>query len=106
MTAETLGHFFGIKPFSASLGSPHTIGGFETHGFAVLIGVLLFRASISSDRLPWHRIGLITHLFLGAANLMFWPSFAHQNLVAAGYVTTTLHAVLVILQLACLRTRK
>ena len=45
MVAETIGHFFGVGPLAATQGSPHTIGGFEAHGFAILTGVLLFRAA-------------------------------------------------------------
>ena len=102
MVAETVGHFLGVGPLAATLGSPHTIGGFEAHGFAVLIGVLLLRAAALAGRRLWHTVGFITHLFLGAANLLFWPSFAHHDMVAAGFVTTALHATLVVAQGICL----
>ena len=36
-----MGHFFGVGPMAQTLGSPHTIGGFEAHGLAIIIGVLL-----------------------------------------------------------------
>lgn len=91
MVAETIGHFFGVGPLAASLGSPHTIGGFEAHGLAILIGVLLFRAATLADRRLWHAVGLSTHLFLGSSNLFFWSGFVQQDLVAVGYVTTALH---------------
>jgi len=103
MGAETIGHFFGVGPFAATQGSPHTIGGFEAHGFAVLIGVLLFRGAARADRHLWHSIGLSTHLFLAAANVLFWSAFTQQDLVAVGYVTTALHAVFVIAHALCLR---
>jgi len=63
--------------FSASVlwpimsGSPHTIGGFEAHGLAVILGVLLLRAAKQADRRSWHALGLSVHLLLGAANLVF-----------------------------------
>ena len=41
LVAETIGHFFGVGPLAATQGSPHTIGGFEAHGFAIIIGSLL-----------------------------------------------------------------
>ena len=103
MIAETIGHFFGVGPFAAAQGSPHTIGGFEAHGFAVLIGVLLFRGAVRADRHLWHVVGLSTHLFLAAANILFWSAFAQQNLVAVGYVTTALHTVFFIAHALCLR---
>jgi len=103
MAAETVGHFFGVGPLAATQGSPHTIGGFEAHGFAIIVGTLLLRASGSVDRQLWHTVGLATHLFLGAANLLFWSSFVHHGMVAAGIVTTVLHALFSIAQATCLR---
>jgi hypothetical protein len=79
MVAETIGHFFGVGPLAATHGSPHTIGGFEAHGFAMIIGALLFRAAALVDRRLWHIVGFTTHLFLGAANLLFWSSFVAQG---------------------------
>ena len=29
LLTETMGHFFGVGPMAETLGSPHTIGGFE-----------------------------------------------------------------------------
>jgi hypothetical protein len=103
MVAETAGHFFGVGPLAATHGSPHTIGGFEAHGFAMLIGALLLRSAALAERQLWHAVGFITHLFLGAANLLFWSSFAHHNLVAAGIITTALHVIFVVAQGICLR---
>lgn len=102
MMAETAGHFFGVGPFAADLGSAHTIGGFEAHGFAILIGALLLRGAGLAERRLWHRVGGVTHLFLGSANLLFWTSFAQQDMLAAGYATTSLHVVLVAAHATCL----
>lgn len=103
MVAETVGHFFGVGPLAATLGSPHTIGGFEAHGLAVIIGVLLFRAAGLADRRLWHTVGLATHLLLGATNLLFWSSFVHHGVVAVGIVTTVLHAIFVVAHASSLR---
>lgn len=101
MVAETIGHFFGVGPLAATYGSPHTIGGFEAHGFAIIIGTLLIRATALADRRLWHIVGLITHLFLGAANLLFWSSFVAQDLIVVGVVTTALHAIFGVAQGTC-----
>ena len=103
MLTETVGHFFGVGPLAATLGSPHTIGGFEAHGLAILIGALLFRAGALADRKLWHAIGFGTHLLLGSANILFWPSFIQQNLVMVGVVTTALHIIFIVAQAICLR---
>lgn len=106
MLAEILGHFFGMGPLAAIRGSPHTIGGFEAHGLAVIIGVLLIRSATLSDRKMWHVVGLTTHVFLGASNLLFWSSFIHHGMVGAGVVTTLLHCVWVIAHAACLSRQR
>ena len=103
MISEFAGHFFGVGPLAATRGSAHTIGGFEAHGLAVLIAVLLLRAATLTDRRMWHIVGLTTHLFLGSANLLFWTSFVQQELVRVGVVTTVLHVVFVIAHATCLR---
>lgn len=103
MIAETVGHFLGVGPFAANQGSPFTIGGFEAHGFAILIGALLFRGAALPDRRLWHVVGLASHLFLGSANLLFWSSFVQQGVIPVGYVTTGLHVIFVIAHAFCLR---
>jgi hypothetical protein len=104
LLTETVGHFFGVGPMAATLGSPYTIGGFEAHGLAIIIGVLLLRAAALADRRLWHAVGLSTHLLLGSANLLFWSSFVQQNLVTVGVVTTALHLIFVVAQATCLRS--
>lgn len=105
MIAEVLGHFTGIGPMAATRGSAHTIGGFEAHGLAVLIAVLLLRAATLTDRRMWHVVGLSTHLFLGSANILFWTSFVQQGLIRVGVVTTVLHMVFVIAHAFSLRSK-
>jgi hypothetical protein len=97
MLSEWAGHFFGIGPSASTLGSPHTIGGFEAHGLAVLIAVLLFRGARSAERAQCHVIGSMTHLFLGAANILFWVSFIEHGVVPVGFITTILHGIFAVL---------
>lgn len=103
MIAETVGHFLGLGPLAETRGSPHTIGGFEAHGLAVLIAILLFHGATAADRKLWHVVGLTTHLFLGSANLLFWSSFVYHGLLPAGIVSTVLHVILVVAHAAFLR---
>ena len=105
MVAETIGHFFGVGPLAATYGSPHTIGGFEAHGFAIIVGTLLIRATALADRRLWHIVGLTTHLFLGAANLLFWSSFVSQDLIVVGVVTTALHAIFAVAPGTCAKRK-
>lgn len=99
---EVLGHFFGRGPYAAQFEhSPYTIGFFEAHGLAALIGILLLRARGRPDRRFWHLFAAGVHLLLGGANLLFWPSFVAFNFVAQGVVATAIHGILVAIQLAC-----
>ena len=102
--AETVGHFFGVGPLAGMRGSPYTIGGFEAHGLAIIIAILLLRGATLADRRLWHAVGLSTHLLLGSANLLFWNAFVQQNLIGVGVVTTALHAAFAAAHSACLRS--
>src|SRR6185503_5513208 len=93
MLTEIGGHFFGVGPMAATLGSPYTIGGFEAHGLAIIFAVLMIRAAARTDRGLWHAVGLSVHLLLSSANLLFWTSFVQQDLVVMGVITTVFHVV-------------
>jgi hypothetical protein len=83
-------------------GSPKTNGGFEAHGLAIILGVLLLRAAKVGDRRSWRALGLSVHLLLGTANLVFWSSFLQLDVFMIGVVTTALHNIFVGAQAACL----
>ena len=102
LLADITGHFFGVGPMAEMFGSPYTIGGFEAHGLAVILGVLLLRAAKLADRRSWHAVGLSVHLLLGTANLMFWSSFLRLDVLMIGVVTTVLHIIFIGAQAACL----
>ncbi len=102
LLADTTGHFFGVGPMAEMFGSPYTIGGFEAHGLAVILGVLLLGAAKLADRRSWHALGLSVHLLLGTANLIFWSSFLQLDVLMIGVVTTALHSIFICAQAACL----
>jgi hypothetical protein len=102
IASDTAGYFLATGPMASLSGSPQAAGQAEAHGLAVMLGVLLIRGAALSNRRPWHVLGLSIHLLLGVVNLAFWPIFAQMGLVAAGWVTTILHAAFVSLQAACL----
>ena len=102
LLADITGHFLGVGPMADMFGSPHTIGGFEAHGLAVILGVLLLRAAKQANRRSWHALGLSVHLLLGAANLVFWSSFLRLDVLMIGVVTTALHIIFIGTQAACL----
>ncbi len=78
--------------------APHAgIGFVEAHGLAVILGVLLWRVAPERN---WHLAAAAIHVLLGTANLAFWSFFVAADMLAMGYVTTSLHWLFVALQLA------
>ena len=102
MSFELLSHFFGGGPLGRIFaGSPYTIGFFEAHGLALLIGLLLILAALASPTRVWHGFAACVHVLLGGANLLFWSSFAVWGLVPMGIVATVFHGLFLIAQLFC-----
>ena len=99
MCADLAGAFLAVGPQKAVLGSaPHAAIGFvEAHGLAFIIGGLLWRAEPA--RL-WHLTAAMVHVLLGMSNLVFWQIFIAADMLVGGYVTTSLHWLFVVLQLA------
>jgi hypothetical protein len=101
MIFELLSHFMGAGPLAERfLESPYTLGFFEAHGLAVLMGILLWRASAKPQRF-WHQLAVIIHILLGGANLLFWNSFIQLDFVAPGIVATVFHAIFVVMETYC-----
>lgn len=94
------GYFTGVGAQARlTANAPHTMVGFvEAHGLAVIIGVLLWRASAQPSR-AWHFTGAAVHTLLGASNLIFWQIFVAADLLKMGYVSTGFHILFVLLHL-------
>jgi hypothetical protein len=103
LLVDTAGHFFGVGPMAEMLGSPYTIGGFEAHGLAAILGAFLLHAARLAERRSWHALGLSVHALLGTANVVFWSSFLQLDVFTVGVATTALHIVFVCAQAVCLR---
>ena len=103
MWSDILGAFFArghVAPVLAN--APHAgIGFVEAHGLAFIIGVLLWRAEPVRS---WHVTAAAVHVLLGTANLVFWPLFVAADMLAVGYITTSLHWTFVALQLVAAAT--
>jgi hypothetical protein len=78
-------------------GPAAAIGFVEAHGLALILGVLLWRARPQRE---WHLTGAGVHLLLGTANLVFWQLFVTADMLAVGYLTTGLHGLFLVGQLA------
>ena len=101
MVFELLSHYLGVGPLAGRfLGSPYTLGFFEAHGLAVVIGILLWRAA-AEPQLFWHQLAVGVHILLGGANLLFWDSFVQLDFVAPGIVATVFHGLFIALESYC-----
>jgi phosphoglycerol transferase MdoB-like AlkP superfamily enzyme len=99
---ELLSHFFGIGLWAKTfLHSPFTIGFFEAHGLAVLIAIMLYRAAFFAKKGFWHLCAMLVHGLLGGANLLFWTSFIHFNIVPMGIIVTGAHGFFALAQGTC-----
>ncbi|HEX7844408.1 MAG TPA: hypothetical protein VF476_01335 [Chitinophagaceae bacterium] len=89
---DLVAYYTGKGPFgSAYYQNDITIGGFEAHCLAVITGYVLFSKS-KADKVNFYtKIGLITHLVLGTANLLWFGVFFNTGTVAMGYITTIAH---------------
>jgi hypothetical protein len=97
--ADVLGIFYSLGAQSrVMMYAPYAgIGFVEAHGLAFIISILLWRAAPS---MVWHLTAAAVHVVLGTANLVFWQIFVAADVLVAGYVTTSLHWLFVVLQLA------
>ncbi|AKP24986.1 conserved membrane hypothetical protein [Leptospira interrogans serovar Manilae] len=98
ISMDVLGIFFGIGPAASLLKGQEFIGigGFEAHGLAFILGVLLFKAEAKRS---WHITAVAIHSLLGIANIFMWGVFIAVNSLQMGYITTAMHCIFVLLQL-------
>jgi hypothetical protein len=99
LRGDILGIFFGKGPVArvVDLAPFSGIGFVEAHGLALILGILLWRAAPAR---AWHLTAAAIHVLLGTANLVFWQIFLSADMLALGYVTTTLHWFFVVAEVA------
>jgi hypothetical protein len=99
LSTDLAGAFLGYGPFTKVLSAAPdaAIGFVEAHGLALIIGCLLWQATPARK---WHLTAATVHALLGISNLAFWQLFIAADMLAMGYVTTSLHGLFFALQLA------
>ncbi|MCB0127568.1 MAG: hypothetical protein KDE58_35130 [Caldilineaceae bacterium] len=96
------GYYLGGGPLGPILHNLlYTIGFFEAHALACILGLLLLRARRVDPAPMWHWVAAVIHLLLGSANLLFWPLAVQWQAEGPELVVTTLHGLFVIAQLIC-----
>jgi hypothetical protein len=100
---DLLSFWFGAGPLGNMLHNELlTVGLFEAHGLALMMGLILLRAARFDPRPAWHLLGAGIHLLLGSSNLIFWALFSVWGVVTGEIVTTVIHWLFVVAQLVCL----
>ncbi|MEZ4681521.1 MAG: hypothetical protein R2932_45645 [Caldilineaceae bacterium] len=96
------GYYLGGGPLGPILHNLlYTIGFFEAHALACMLGLLLLRAQRVDPAPVWHLVAATIHLLLGGANLLFWPLAVQWHVEGPEMVVTAIHGLLVIAQLIC-----
>ena len=76
LLSEAVSHYAGKGLHDDTFADwPYTIGFVEAHGLATMTGILLLWAAPQPRRRFFHGYTVATHVFLAAANVIFWDSF-------------------------------
>ena len=99
---DLLSYFWGIGPLETMFHNVgNTVGLFEAHGLAFILGLLLLRAARWEPAERWHLLSASIHLLLGTSNLLFWAFVVSMGVVTAEIVITSIHFLLFGVQLVC-----
>ena len=91
---DLMAYFTGMGPFGDTYYQKSiTIGGFEAHCLAIILGVILFTKS-KSDGHFFNKIAATIHIVLGISNLIWFNVFFETGSVGMGYATTIAHFLL------------
>ena len=103
-SADIIGYTTGGGPLGAAFaGRPFTsVGMFEAHGTAFLLGlVLLYAARRPPAPAAAHLLAAGLHLLLGGFNLVFWQDAIMAGVEKLEIVVTTIHFAFLAAQIAC-----
>ena len=100
-------HFFARGPLTPIFHGALPLATFsfvEAFGLAAILGAIFIRVSRSNYPPFWNIVAAVTHLFLGSANIIFWPFFVEIiNLQAVGVVATIIHSAFFALEASSAR---
>jgi hypothetical protein len=94
---DMVGYFTGKGPFGKIYyQNSNTIGGFEAHFLAVIIGIILIGKSKSVETGFFCKMAIAIHLVLGSSNLIWFQVFYDTNTLPMGIITTFTHFALMV----------
>jgi hypothetical protein len=97
---DIIGYYSGNGPFGRIYFQNNiTIGGFEAHSLAIILGIILFIKSKASDAHFFNKIAVAIHLVLGVSNLVWFDIFFETGSISMGYTSTIAHFTLVLLNI-------
>lgn len=100
MTVQTLlGCFKGIGVLSFIHGDLlRSVGLFEAYLLAGFCGAVFMLLSGKYYSKEWHLLAATVHLILGVTNLIFWRAYSLAGIVVIGYISTTAHISLLLIE--------
>lgn len=103
MTVQTLlGSFKGKGALAFTYGDAlRSVGLFEAYLLAAFCGAMFVMLSGSLYVRRWHLVAALVHLILFTTNILFWRAYALADIVTIGYISTTAHAVFILLECIC-----
>jgi hypothetical protein len=103
---DLIGYFTGKGPFGGIYyQNSNTIGGFEAHCLAVIIGIIFIRKSKSAETGFFCKMAIAIHLALGTSNLIWFQVFYDTNTQPMGIITTFAHFVFIVFHTLAIRKK-
>ena len=94
--ADLLSYFKGLGVWGQYFyANPLTVGFFEAHALAIIIGLFFIRTHKTGDFKFNGCIALLTHYVLGTSNLIWFDGFSMVGAETMGIIATIIHFVFV-----------
>lgn len=95
-TMDLIGYFAGKGPFGKiCFNNNLTIGQFEAHCLAIILGIIIFLGRRSINPIFFHKAAIGIHFVLFVANLIWFSIFTQTNSLVLGYITTITHFIFI-----------
>ncbi|PYE53877.1 hypothetical protein [Deinococcus yavapaiensis] len=93
--SDVASYFFGLGPLGGRLhDNPASLGFFEAHILALILGVVILLGRHDAKPLRWYAAAAVCHLVLASANLLYWDAFVAFDFQRVGTVVTVVHGAL------------
>lgn len=78
-----------------------SVGLFEAYLLAGYSGFVIILLSGKIYKKEWHLLPATVHAILFITNILFWKAYAIAGIVTLGYISTSAHALFILLETVC-----